>query len=93
VSQAALDDYVRKVTMAGGDGERARQIAASLGNHSPDADRVAANLASRPGTVTEELGVAGLVAVFDDRAVARPLGPPLARFEAGTRSANGFRLP
>ena len=92
VPQAAIDDYVRKVKMAGGDEARAIQIAAGLARHSPDADRVAANLARRPGTVSQAIGASGLVAVFDDRPVERSLGPPLARWVAGPRSASVFRL-
>ena len=92
VPQPAIDDYVRKVRMAGGDEARAIQIAAGLGRHSPDADRVAANLPRRPGTVTEAIGASGLLAIFDDRPVERSLGPPLARWVAGPRSASVFRV-
>lgn len=91
VPQAAIDDYVRKVKMAGGDEARAVEIGARLGRHSPDADRVAANLARRPGSVTEELGAGGLIAIFDDRQLDASFGPPLARWVVGPRSASGFR--
>jgi hypothetical protein len=93
VPQAAIDDYVRKVGLAGGDEARAREIAAGLAGHSPDADRVAANLARRPGTVSEETDAPGLLVVFDDRSVGRALGTPVATWVAGPRSAKAYRRP
>jgi hypothetical protein len=93
VPRAALEDYVRKVERAGGDVARARAIAEGLSRHSPDSDRVAANLARPPRTVTEDVEGAALVAVFDDAAQARTQLPwtRLARFQAGPRGVTLYR--
>jgi hypothetical protein len=93
VPRGALEDYVRKVERAGGDVARAREIAESLARHSPDSDRVAANLARPPRTVTEEAQGAALVAVFDDAPQSRAQAPGarLARFQAGPRGVTLYR--
>lgn len=92
VPQAAIEDYIRKVERSGGDARRARSIATSLTRRSPDADRVAANLARSPDSVVGLAPGAALVAVFDD-APDRPLdaGVLLARFEAASRGVSVYR--
>jgi len=92
VPPQALRDFVGKVERSGGDAARAREIAEALARHSPDTDRIAANLARPPHTVVEDAAGASLVAVFDD--AARPplaLGPALARFQAGDRGVTVYR--
>lgn len=93
VPQKAVLDYVRKVERAGGDVLRAREIAQGLARHSPDADRVAANLARPPRTVVQDPAGASLVAIFDDAPAGPPraLGPALARFESGERGVTVYR--
>jgi hypothetical protein len=97
VSGAALDDYVRRVERGGGDAGAARAIAASLAQHSPDADRIAANLPRPPGTVVQSsirrFPDARLIAVFDDAGEAQEFRPGvlLARFVAGARAVAVYR--
>lgn len=92
VPARALEDYVRKVERSGGDVQRARELARELARHSPDADRVAANLARPPHTVVQDPAGASLVAIFDD-APDRPRapGPALARFLSGERGVTVYR--
>jgi hypothetical protein len=89
----AIEDYVRKVETSGGDAARAREIARALARHSPDTDRVAANLARPPRTVVEDTQGAALIALYDDAPAPRspPGGPLLARFQAGTRAVSVYR--
>jgi hypothetical protein len=93
VPKRALEDYVRKVERAGGDVAQARAIAAGLARHSPDADRIAANLARPPRTVTQDAAGAALLAVFDDadEPPTPPFGTRLARFQAGARGVTIYR--
>jgi hypothetical protein len=93
VPKQAVQDYVDKVRRSGGDVTRAREIARELARHSPDTDRVAANLARPPHTVVEDAAGAALVAVFDDGPAPAPgaLGARVARFESGTRGVTVYR--
>jgi hypothetical protein len=93
VPESALRDFVGKVERSGHDAERAREIARALARHSPDTDRIAANLARPPRTVVEDAAGASLVALFDDADRAAPpgLGPALARFQAGDRGVTVYR--
>jgi hypothetical protein len=93
VSAQAIDDYVRKVERSGGDARRAREIALALARHSPDTDRVAANLARPPRSVVEDAAGAALIAVFDDAPAPPPgtTGALLARFQAGARGVSVYR--
>ena len=93
VPEEAVEDYVDKVGHSGGDVARAREIARQLARHSPDSDRVAANLARPPHTVVEVAAGAALVAVFDDGPAPAPgaLGARVARFEAGARGVTVYR--
>jgi hypothetical protein len=92
VPAQALAAFVEKVRLAGGDVERALALAASYAGHSPDRDRIAANLARPPRTVTDRVDGAALVAVFDDAPPGpeRRPGPMVARFVAGARAASVF---
>ena len=93
VPAAALDDYVRKIERVGGDAQRARALALSLTLRSPDATRVAAQLARPPATVVEAGEPAALVAVYDDapEADAWRRGTTLGRFVAGPRGVTLYR--
>jgi hypothetical protein len=94
VPAAALEDYVRKVGAMGGDTGRARQVAATLSEGSPDADRVAAHLARPPGSViTRGPETPALVAVFDDADAPSPwpLGAPVHRQQSGPRGVTVYR--
>jgi hypothetical protein len=94
VAEAPIESYVRKVEHAGGDPRRAREVAAGLLRHSPDAARIAAQLARPPSCVIADPGAAALVAVFDDaprKPQARP-GPILGRFTAGARAVTVYRV-
>jgi hypothetical protein len=94
VDPAALDAYVDKVGRAGGNVARAREVALALAHSSPDADRIAAHLPRRPGTVVGAgEASASLLAVYDDAPDAGRWrsGEPLARFEAAPRAVTIYR--
>lgn len=94
VPAAALEAYVRKVTLMGGDAGRARERAAELSARSPDADRVAAHLPRPPATVVTRGGeTPSLIVVFDDAGVPSPwpLGPAVGRAQAGGRGVTVYR--
>ncbi|HET9314297.1 MAG TPA: hypothetical protein VFQ51_01865, partial [Vicinamibacteria bacterium] len=93
VPAAALDDYVRKIQRVGGDPARARALALALAGRSPDATRIAAQLARPPATVVEAGTPAALVAVYDDapEAARWRTGTALARYAAGPRAVTLYR--
>lgn len=93
VDPAAVAEYVRKVERAGGDAQRAREIARSFTEGSPDADRIAANLARAPGTVVGPDAAAALIARYDDAPAVAPQRPGIlcARFSAGPRAVSVYR--
>jgi hypothetical protein len=93
VPAGALDDYVRKIERVGGDASRARALALSLAHRSPDATRIAAQLARPPATVLEAGEPAALVAVYDDAPGADGWrrGTALGRFVAGPRGVTLYR--
>lgn len=87
VSPEALDDYIGKVARAGGDRAKAETVARDLARWSPDADRVAAHLPRRVGTVVSPPAEgADLVAVFDDASEGIP-GDVVAELRHGERRA------
>jgi hypothetical protein len=93
VPEDAVLDYVEKVRAAGGDARRAREIAAGLASHAPDADRIAAHLARPPGTVVEGAPRPGdWMVVYDDApAPSASALTTLARETAGSRAATVYR--
>jgi hypothetical protein len=92
VDTAAIEDYVRKVGRSGGDAFVARAVARALAGHSPDADRVAANLARPPATVVEDATRASLIVVYDDApAPGPPPGILVGRVRSGARGASLYR--
>jgi hypothetical protein len=89
VPPEAVEAYVRKVERSGGDAVRARDIALQLAHRSVDADRIAAHLPRRPGTVIAAgAGAAEILAVYDDAPDTErwKSGRVLARFTIGARS-------
>jgi hypothetical protein len=92
VDASAIEDYVRKVERSGGDVLAAREVARALAGHSPDADRVAANLARPPATVVEDATRASLIVVYDDAPVpGPPTGILVGRLRSGARGASLYR--
>jgi len=90
----AVEAYVRKVAAGHGQVERALAIARAWSGHSPDLDRVAANLARPAGTaVRAGTAEAALLAVFDDAPQPPPCGTVLARYTSGARGVTVCRPP
>jgi hypothetical protein len=87
VDALQVEAYVRKVAASGGDVARARAIAAGFAAHSPDLDRIAAQLPRPPRTVIPAgSAAADLLAVFDDAPRRPDCGDVRARFVAGPRA-------
>jgi len=87
VAAEAVEAYVRKVAASGGDVAAARAIADGFAAHSPDLDRVAAQLPRPPGTaVAPGAAPVDLLAVFDDAPRPPACGAVRARLRAGQRA-------